>query len=250
MVNVSDLKRRFGTIADVIRLKIDGPLHTAQIGDWSATFLTTTPREYHNAHRYTGEKEILQEFLSSIHTDDIVLDIGANVGVFACFALSAIKSGFVVAVEPHEPTSVRLRTNLAQNASERTWSVINQAFGNEDTVRHFRVENNMSGFPSNRIDSEGEHEVQVIRPETLIDEGQISIPDIVKIDVEGSEESVLDGFGPYLSDVREIFIELHPTAGVEPAEIEDRLRRNGFTIQNRTTAENENTPLWHARSEK
>ncbi|WP_251328609.1 FkbM family methyltransferase [Haloplanus pelagicus] len=250
IMNMGPLKRRLGVIADQIRLKTGGPLHTADIGDWSATFLTTTPREYHNAHRYTGEKEVLREFLSSINSDDVVLDVGANVGVFSCFALSAIEDGHVVAVEPHKPTAVRLRTNLAQNASENIWTVFNQAFGDEDAMQHFRVKNDMSGFPSNRVDTEGDYKVQVHRPETLITEGRLPQPDVIKIDVEGAEQRVLDGFGPYLSEVREAFIELHPTAGVEPDSIESRLHHHGFTIHTRTTAENEGTPLWHAVSER
>lgn len=243
---MDSLTRKIGVIADTIRLKVRGPLHTAHLEKWSATFLSTTPREYHNAHRYTGEKKVLQRFLSSIRVDDVVLDVGANVGVFACFALSAIENGFVAAIEPHNPTSVRLRTNLAQNASENQWRVFTQAFGKNDTIQNFVVKNDMSGFPSNRVSTDGNIEVEVNRADTLIEAGDLPVPDIMKIDVEGAEHGVLEGFGTYLSDVREIFVELHPSAGTDLAAIEDLLRRSGFTIQERVLGENENTPLWHA----
>lgn len=240
------MKHKLGIVADTIRMKVNGPLHTARIDDWSATFLTTTPREYHNAVRYTGEKEILRRFMSIIQSDDVVLDVGANVGVFACFALSAIESGSVCAVEPHEPTAVRLRTNLAQNAPENHWQVFNQAFGSVDGTRNFCINNDMSGFPSNRVTSHGDTEVQVNRPETLIERGELAVPDVVKVDVEGAESDVLDGFGPYLSDVRELFVEIHPPAGVDPDDIEEVLHDAGFDIRHRTVAENESTPMWHA----
>lgn len=245
---MNGLCRTIGLFADKIRMVFNGPLYTARLNDWSATFLTTTPREYHNAYRYAGEKNVLSAFLSSIQPDDIVYDIGANVGVFASFALSAVDEGFVVGAEPHSPTATRLRMNLAANAPETTWRVLERALANTDGVERFEVTNDMSGFPSNKLSSEGKQDIQVSCVSTLIDSGIVPVPDVAKIDVEGAELKVLNGFGEYLADVREIFVEIHPTAGAESDAIERRLQAAGFEISNIGTAENENTPMWHATS--
>ncbi|AWB26403.1 FkbM family methyltransferase [Halococcoides cellulosivorans] len=240
---MTNVFRKLGVAADAIRLAIHGPIYTATLDDRSASFLVTTPREYHHARRFTGEREILRTFLDTIESDDHVLDVGANVGVFSVFALAALDSGRVTAVEPHPPTAVRLRTNLAQNGPESSWTVRNHALGAEDTTAGFHLENDMSGFPSNHLASDGETTVTVRRAATLIDEDEITVPDVVKIDVEGAEGSVLDGFGEFLSEVRSAFVEVHPTAGVSTESIESRLQAAGLTITERTVAENENTPM-------
>ena len=57
-------------------------------------------------------------------------------------------------------------------------------------------------------------------------------PDFVKIDVEGAEHRVLDGFGGVLSDVRTLLIEVHYDDSTPQRldEIRDRLTDTGFTV--------------------
>ena len=69
-----------------------------------------------------------------------------------------------------------------------------------------------AGAP-NVTDSTRHHTVQTNRMQTLIEDEDVEWsglpgPIFVKIDTEGSEKKVLDGFGPYLKDVAYLLIEV------------------------------------------
>jgi hypothetical protein len=62
----------------------------------------------------------------------------------------------------------------------------------------------------------------------LISQGYLSTPDVLKIDVEGAEMSVLQGFQGHFGDIRSIFCEVH---GDNSENIRNFLRENGFSIE-------------------
>lgn len=76
----------------------------------------------------------------------------------------------------------------------------------------------------------------VQRADRVIERQDKSPPDIVKVDVEGGEYQVLDGFGEYLSDVSVIFAEIHLSQERTDA-VSDLLEENGFSVSTILTRE-------------
>ena len=127
-----------------------------------------------------------------------VVDIGGNIGSFALrFARKAVR-GRVVSFEPHPATFAKLKANKALNGIANL-EVVNLGIGAEEAVHrlHQVVENN-SGM--NRIITGAEvdpslpfAEIKVVPLAKGLVGTAISQVDLLKIDVEGFEDAVLQG---------------------------------------------------------
>ena len=135
----------------------------------------------------------------TIHPNDIVLDAGANAGLFSIWAAPRCRS--VISVEPAPETFGLLNLNNRINKATNVFP-INKALSDHDgyvTMRGdgatFKIEQQGIMIPSTTIDS-------------LLADLDVSV-DVVKMDVEGAERLCLPG--SYLEHVREIVVETHGT---------------------------------------
>jgi FkbM family methyltransferase len=148
---------------------------------------------------YTG----LPEYDDMLFTDrflkpgDVVIDVGANIGLYSLLAASKTGSGRVVALEPHPVAAQRLRENVALNRLQNV-EVRAEAAGAEagsaqltanlDTINHI-----VSDRPA-----DGTITVPVRTLDSLVDPGeQVAL---VKLDAEGFESAVLAGASRLLHD--------------------------------------------------
>ena len=135
----------------------------------------------------------------TIRPDDIVLDAGANAGLFSIWA--ALRCRSVISVEPAPETFDLLKLNKRINKATNVL-LINKALSDHDGYvtmggdgATYKIEQNGAMIPSTTIDS-------------LLAELGLSV-DVVKMDVEGAERLCLPG--SYLQNVREIIVETHST---------------------------------------
>ncbi len=135
----------------------------------------------------------------TIRPNDIVLDAGANAGLFSIWAASKCRS--VVSVEPAAETFDLLKLNKRINKATNVL-LINKALSDHDGYvsmggegATYKIEPHGIMIPSTTIDS-------------LLAELDVSV-DVVKMDVEGAERMCLPGC--YLQHVREIIVETHAT---------------------------------------
>jgi FkbM family methyltransferase len=117
-------------------------------------------------------------------------DIGANVGFYSLLFSSLVgPAGSVVAFEPLPENAARLAHHLKINDC-RNVTIKQVAVTDFDGFANFRsAEANAMGFLSDT----GDLEVLCCQLDTLGENGQIPPPDLLKLDVEGAEASVLKG---------------------------------------------------------
>lgn len=152
-----------------------------------------------------------------------VVDVGGNIGSFALrFARKALR-GHVVTIEPHPVTFSKLTANRALNAISNL-EAVNVGIGAEEAVhRLHQVVASNSGM--NRIITTAEVdpalpfvEITVVPLAKALQGTAISRVDVLKIDVEGFEDAVLQGSADIiLRDRPVLFIEM----------IDANLRENG-----------------------
>lgn len=149
-------------------------------------------------------------------TADVVVDLGANVGLSALDFRARYPTARIFAVEPDPLAFAKLERNV--KADPRI-EAVNVAVGGEDGERDFfsSHESVVSGFERTR-DFQKPIQVRARTLDTLLADLGISHVDVLKVDVEGAERELFDGFTG-LSRVGCIVGELHLDAiGQTPEE--------------------------------
>lgn len=207
--------------------------YTVEVGGVSAEFLVDTRAELFHLHRNTGsEAEVVRRLLSDLRADDVFFDVGANVGVYSCLA-AKVTDESVVAVEPYRKNATKVTANARLNGVDV--DVRQVALAATNGTRSFRVDDRaVAGAGRGSLAStggDGSLVVETVRGDDLVENRRGPPPTVLKIDVEGTEIAVLDGFEEALSreSCRLVFCEVHPRQ-VDPRVVRERLEAHGFAV--------------------
>lgn len=177
-----------------------------ELGGHSSAFEVTNQTEDYRVSQFGGEREQIEQFLGFVSADDVVWDIGANVGVYSIFA--ARQGATVHAFEPDPGFCDHLRRNVDLNGQDV--NIHETALSDETGTTTLYTDGTAGKSPSLSDGGEDREEVTVEMRRADDVDPDILRPDVVKIDVEGAETAVVRGFGEQLADVETIFVELHP----------------------------------------
>jgi FkbM family methyltransferase len=148
------------------------------------------------------EPNVRREILRILKPGDLFLDIGANVGFFSLLAAKAVgHTGKVYAFEPAPKARDALRRNLALNHIQNVTTVALALSDSPGRRALFLDARNNSGASSfNRSPHSGEAmEVELDTYDRFASQNTLSIPALIKLDVEGAEVQVLRGMQALLS---------------------------------------------------
>ena len=181
-----------------------------------------------------------------IKEGDVVVDIGANIGMFSAYALGKNASK-VFSIEPDSKTFSHLESNLK---NFKNITLINKGVSGKDEQLRF-FSSNISSISSacddqnlnlTTLSKEGVNEVIVdcISPKTLFESYGISKIDFLKIDCEGSEFSFFEAIDEDFlrNNVSKIVCEVHAFAGTQEDyknKIKSKLIKCGFEVTEDTT---------------
>jgi FkbM family methyltransferase len=176
-------------------------------------------------------------FSEKLKVGDCVWDVGANVGYYTqLFAERVGVKGSVIAFEPSPTNFARLRGVCAKLSNVK---LIEAGLGREDGTVSFQQGTDDLGATSRVVEPEcGGVIVKVHSARNLIEAGSAALPNAMKIDVEGFEYEVLEGFGERLGEARLQLIGIEVHFGIlkergmanAPKQIEELLKRHGFTV--------------------
>lgn len=159
-----------------------------------------------------GETEYTAVMLQNLREDDVLFDIGANVGMVA---LHAAKICHTVAFEPDPSFRRRLQVNIALNP-DRTFTLEPIAISDSDASMILYTDGDEGNSPS-LVHQRGESDSVAVSArslDSLIAEGQLPRPTVIKLDIEGAEILALRGAKRLLASSerpRALFIEVHDT---------------------------------------
>ena len=135
-----------------------------------------------------------------VHKEDVVWDVGANVGLFAfSSAYLSGSRGLVVALEA-DAWLVQLlrRSSLRQSATSAPVHIIPAGVAQSVDLRTFQIAarsrstNSLDGYGSTQTGGIAEKQIVVTVSLDWLCERYV-LPDVLKIDVEGAELEVLQG---------------------------------------------------------
>ncbi|MEM7684544.1 MAG: FkbM family methyltransferase [Pseudomonadota bacterium] len=176
---------------------------------------------------------------SNIRPGDHLWDIGANHGLYTLkFVELTGPKGSIDCFEPSAKNLAILRPAIQPHPNIKLHEV---GLSDQSGTVSFVQDNSASGVGNRITATDGESsdsEITVVRAEEVIDATPDSVPDVIKIDVEGHELHVLRGFGDCLKDtkIRCIGVEVHfsllEAQGLSGAanQIESLLKAAGFKV--------------------
>ncbi|SFL56928.1 methyltransferase, FkbM family [Halogranum rubrum] len=207
---------------------------TVTVGETTARFTVSTRSERRRAKRLGGERRVIEMFLDELSGSEVVWDVGACVGTYACLIARRLSSGCVVAFEPDPTNRSRLSENLSANAPTERWRTSAVALSDTDDESVLQSEFVEAGGGHHYLsDHRDGLPIEVRRGDSVVASGYPA-PDMLKIDVQGAELQVLRGLGGLLDGVDTIYVELHTEKskryGTTTDEIEAFLREEGYSL--------------------
>ena len=176
--------------------------------------------EYNDAD--TGPDRGLYKILDLVSREQelLLIDVGANTGYISEYFLKKSRKSRAVCIEPFEDYYKKLTETLEKyNLSSKRVFFINKALNDIKTEKTFYYSTKYSGsltnskyLAENYYKDEGHFAKESFLTDTLdntIDELKINFEliDVLKIDVEGSEENVLKGYKKYIEKTSVIILE-------------------------------------------
>ena len=214
-----------------------------QNGARQLRFVVKTDLEYEKISSGDGEKQLIRLFLGSLRPDDVVYDIGANIGLFTLPIAQRLNGGGrVISFEPISIWARRLRENVSLNGLGNVTVIESGLSSDTRTVPiHFKdvIGSGMATIMQPTIKSGEDYEmhtqqISLAKGDDLIVEKNLPTPTAIKIDVEGAEYEALSGLKNTLTKTccRIILCEVHPLYLNVPAEkFHELLRGFGYTIE-------------------
>ena len=186
--------------------------------------------------RYQIEKRYESFMLGAARGSSVIFDVGANIGYYTTqFSRLLGDNGAVYAFEPcnyqHDILSQNLLLNDLRNVTV-TKAIVSDVQGSPKKVFFSGISN--TGSSSVEIESDHFEVVETVTVDDFCHNKEIDAIDLMKIDVEGHELSVLKGMKRILAEsrLRNLFVEINEetltAAGTSAQEVVDFLAGFGY----------------------
>lgn len=160
--------------------------------------------------------------LPSGHAPDVVVDLGAHIGLTTLWMAETYKPSTIVAVEPAPSNAALARRNISANGVHA--ELVEAAIATSEGTAHFR-EDPQSNLGQLSDIGTAVRTVDIASVLARVpNDGRV---DLLKIDIEGGESALFQGDVSWLSKVELIVAELHPNAA-DTIAITTLLEGNGF----------------------
>lgn len=188
------------------------------------------------------EDRVKENFEKSIKEEDIVIDVGANIGEFSLIAAKKVgPKGTVISIEPLKQATNWLKKNFELN-NFSNYEIIEKAVGNQvgEMTLYKKSESSEVGILDPQITEKRllvDGTILVDTIDNIISSRNIRIVDMLKIDVEGFEYEVLCGCKESFKEkkIKKIICEIHLSylkkKGVNEETIYSFLKQNGFSFE-------------------
>ena len=168
------------------------------------------------AFAYNFEEVFLEEeyFFQTENPEPVIVDCGSNIGVAMLYFKTIYPEAKVIAIEAHPTTFAALQCNVADNnlSDVETLNVaavggdekeISLMFSRPGDLRSTKIRDLHGGQELQEI------KVPAVRLSTILPESV----DLLKMDIEGSEDDVIDEIAGKLGQIRNVILEYHFSPG-------------------------------------
>jgi FkbM family methyltransferase len=162
----------------------------------------------------------------------VVVDVGANIGVFAIYAVMECRADRVIAFEPHPDNYALLERNVHDNGLTNVTCVNAAVSAFTGTATLHVTPANSGGHSLTAPPTAESLEVPTLTLDRAAEIYHFGAIDYLKLDCEGAEYAILDSVSPeLLAQVDRISMEYHDVAGRSVTAIAGRLSDHGFSVR-------------------
>ena len=182
---------------------------------------------------YTAEP-LLNEWANQIIScNDIVYDVGANIGNYSILFAKKIQhydgSGHIYSFEPNYLNYKKLRENVSINNVESFITSLQIGLSNSNALLNYVEErHNTVGGSGKIIDRKGNYSVLVLKTDTIINLKNIQQPNHIKIDIDYYTNKLFENTDWLnLKSLKSVYIEIKAS---EEKYIFDKFYQNNFKL--------------------
>ena len=161
--------------------------------------------------------------------DSIIVDIGANIGIYSVFASLQGKNNVVYAYEPMKETFEHLNKNIELNDCKDKIIPFNYAIASKREKRKMYIADSVTNTITSSNPNLPSVEIETITLDDILKENNLEKIDLLKMDCEGAEYEIFYNLKEEnFSKIKDIRMEFH---GLEQGiELRDFLKKKGFKI--------------------
>ncbi len=194
----------------------------------------------------TKEPETL-EWIDAITRGSTIWDIGANVGIYTCYAAKA-RGCRVFAFEPSVFNLELLARNVVLNGLCERITIVPLPLSETTAASHLNMSSTDWGGAMSTFGQDYGHDGRALAKVfeyptfglSMADATsllKIPAPDHIKMDVDGIEHLILKGGMSVLAGVKSILIEINDEFAAQAGEASESLRRAGLTLREKKHAD-------------
>ncbi len=157
------------------------------------------------------EPHLQKVFQKYLKQGDIVLDVGANIGVHTLFLSRLVgQEGRIISLEPYPPVLEKLKQNLVMNHADNVTMLPLAASDKQDVLTLVNTEADNQGMASLWHDSQqkiiDQYKVDVTTLDAIAKDQNLDSIALIKMDIQGNEAKALLGSQQILRDFQPILI--------------------------------------------
>ncbi len=166
-----------------------------------------------------------------------IVDIGAHKGYFSIFIANKFKDAKVIAVEPLKTNHTVLRENVKLNNFKNITVYPNGISDKKETRELYTPASNSGGISMIKDWFVAEKNLQTFNMECitfsdLLKKEKITTIDLLKLDVEGGEYSILSSIkAAQFKNIKNITMEYHQIGNLKVGKIKKILKENNFSFE-------------------
>jgi FkbM family methyltransferase len=194
----------------------------------------------------TKEPETL-EWIDAMQEGSVVWDIGANVGIYSCYAAKR-RNCRVFSFEPSVFNLELLARNIFLNGLTKRVTIVPLPLSDVLSFNNLNMTSTAWGGAMSTFGQSYGHDGEIMQKVfefptiglsmvDAVERLKIPPPDYIKMDVDGIEHLVLKGGMPVLSKTKGILIEINDKFNTQANEADLYLREAGFTFKEKRHAE-------------
>ena len=191
----------------------------------SVSFSVHTWIEYHNRARdsYTGEPDMIDWLKTALKPDDVLWDIGANVGAYSILAAKLCAGARIVSFEPFIPNFAHLWENIVLNEVTARVFPVCAGLTDKTAPTALAVSDPRAGSSHHQVgqtDGKLQQSVIAVRGDDLRAMLGLASPTLLKLDIDGLEVAAVEGLHETLRlpGLRELMIEIEHGKSERPVQ--------------------------------